>query len=61
MLLLNSFQACNTAANLGWERLNIARRSADQGSEPSLNHLDQLRVTGKYGGGSGAVEVVCFR
>jgi hypothetical protein len=58
VFLLDALQAGDPTLDLGRERLDVARRSADEGAEATLDQGDQLGVLGKDGGGGGTVQVL---
>lgn len=61
VLLLNALQAGHAAADGGRKRLDVARRAADELTKLTLDHVDQSRVAGEEGGGSGAVQGFCSK
>jgi hypothetical protein len=60
VLLLYTFQACDTTADRSWERFDISGRSSNERTKLSLDHLDEFWVLCEDRGGSGAVKLLYY-
>ena len=58
VLFLDALETCNTLLDLGWERLDVTGRAADQRAKSALDHLNELGVLCKDGGGGGTIQVL---
>lgn len=59
VLLLETLEAGDTAANRGREGLDVAGGATNQRSKTSLDHRDKMGVLGKDGRSRGPVHVLC--